>query len=513
MKLAFAVSLLWSAQIARAAQENGKALLEQGKFDQVVAALEKSVARSPNDSKARNLLGIALSRVGRQEAANEQFRKAVELNPGSIPSLKNLALSELTLGRLKESQLHFETVLRAAPKDPAAHLGMAEIEFALGRYVGAISHFNQSSGMYLHVPDYTLHYAQSCIESNQPAAALAALSKLPPSADAQIHFAAGVLLARLEQFEAAAQHFVLAESGLHDPYDAGYNLTLAYVKSKQPARAIQAGEKLLALGYKKAELYNLLSQAYEQNGQTKQAYDALRTATELEPADESNYLDLMALCLDHQNWDVSLEIADVALARLPQSYRLHLQRGAVLAMKTKFEEAEKEFLAATQAAPGIALPHVALALVKMQINKLDEAIELLRERRKAGPSDYLVNWFFAEAMNRKGVPPSSAEEKEAVEALRQAVKTNPQAEQARLLLGKFLIKRGETDLAIEQFTKAAELDPSDSSATYQLAHAYRKRGDVKRAAELFAKVSQDKAEAREQFTQRNLVRIIRDGMR
>jgi len=180
-------------------------------------------------------------------------------------------------------------------------------------------------------------------------------------------------------------------------------------------------------------------------------------------------------------------------------------------MRTEYEAAGQEFEAASRTAPQVALPYVSLALVQMQMNKMPEAIALLRERRKADPKDYLVNWFLGEALNRDGVSPGTPAEEEAVGALRQAVASNPNAEQARVLLGKLLFKRGDADQAIEQLTRALKLDPTDSSATYQLAQAYRKKGDTKRASELFAKVSQDKAEARDQFTQRNLVRIIREG--
>ena len=476
--------LLSALEAQQSGARDAAALIEQGRFEQAIPVLESILARSPNDLKARNLLGIAFSRVGRHEAANEQFRKAVDIDPHSVPSVKNLALSELA---------------------------MAELAFAKGAYADAAAHYEQSGAMYLTAPDYILHYAQTCIELNKPGPAAEALKRMPPGADAHLHFEAGLLLARLEQFGAAAQQFRVAEGGAADPYDPGYNLLLAYIKSKQSKLAIEAGERLLGRGYRKAELYNLLSQAYEQDGRTKDAYHALRTATEIDPADEGNYLDLIALCLDHQNWDLSLEIAGIALAKFPQSYRLHLHRGAVLAMRTQYEAAEREFAEASRAAPQLALPYVSLALVQMQMNRLSDAIELLRERRKAAPKDYLVNWFLAEALNRDGVSPGTPEEDEAIGALRQAVGSNPQAEQARVLLGKFLFKRGDTGHAIEQLTRALELDPGDSSATYQLAQAYRKKGDAKRADELFAKVSQEKAEAREQFTQRNLVRIIREG--
>jgi len=482
MRFAVILALISAGQTAapqNAAEGQAAALIEKGKVDDAISILRKAVATSPNDVGIHNLLGIALSRKGREEAAMEEFRKAVELDPHSLPSLKNLSLSELALGLNKQAQAHFETAIKIASRET--------------------------------LPAYALEYARASLAVNQAQSAIEALRHVPDSSDPAAHFQAGVLLAGLDQFEAAAGHFRRAMEGLPDPYEAAYNLVLAWIKSNHPDRAVEAGEELIRRAYRKPELYNLLSQAYEQSGRTKEAYGALRRATELDPTDETNYLDLIALCLDHQNWDLSLEIAGIGLSKIPGSYRLHLHRGAVLAMRTQYEDAAKDFTAAIHAAPDKTLPYVALALVKMQTNSNDEAIEILRQRRRDATPDYLTGWFLGEALNRTGVTPGTPGEEEAVAALRQAIQLNPRAQQARVLLGKFLLKRGDADGAIEQLTRALELDPTDSSAVYQLAQAYRKRGDASRASELFAKVSKEKAEAREQFNQRNLVRIIREA--
>jgi tetratricopeptide (TPR) repeat protein len=268
---------------------------------------------------------------------------------------------------------------------------------------------------------------------------------------------------------------------------------------------------LVARGNRKAELYNLLSQAYEHAERTKEAYDALRAATLADPQDESNYIDLMVLCGTHQNFDLSLEISDVAIRLIPQSYRVRLQRGVVLAMQGRFEDAEQEFLIASQLADKISLPLVALALVRMQMNHLPEAIDVLRARRKVNREDYLVNWFLGEALSRDGAAPGSPEESEAVAALEDAVRIKPNVGAPRTLLGKFLVKRGQLDRAAENFEKSLQLDPDDTTAAYQLATLYRKKGNTQRAQELFDKVSQAKSEDHDQFTQRNLVRILREG--
>ena len=87
-----------------------------------------------------------------------------------------------------------------------------------------------------------------------------------------------------------------------------------------------------------AELYNLLSRSYEAAGRTQQAYDSLRSAAQIDPKDERNYIDLMALCMDHENWELSLKISEIALNFVPSAYRVRLQRGAVFAMMGQLQE-------------------------------------------------------------------------------------------------------------------------------------------------------------------------------
>jgi Flp pilus assembly protein TadD len=108
-------------------------LVQKREFDQAISLLQQILDRSPNDLKARNLLGIALSGAGKREEANEQFNKALALDPQFVPALKNLAVNELALGQHRDARLHFEAALKVMPRDPACHWGLAEIAFAARR--------------------------------------------------------------------------------------------------------------------------------------------------------------------------------------------------------------------------------------------------------------------------------------------------------------------------------------------------------------------------------------------
>ena len=77
------------------------------------------------------------------------------------------------------------------------------------------------------------------------------------------------------------------------------------------------------------ERISFVSRAYAASGVTQSAWDALRAATELDLVEQSDSVDLVALSLDHENFDLDVETADVAVGRLPDFPCLYLQRGGL----------------------------------------------------------------------------------------------------------------------------------------------------------------------------------------
>ncbi len=486
------------------------AYIQQGRAGQAIPLLQGILSADPSDLKARNLLGIALLNMDRKEEAAAQFTKALQIDPAFNPALKNLAVAEIALGRQKEAKLHFTQLLKTVPNDPVAHLYLGEISFGEHRCADALTHYLQSGGMHLKNSEVILHFARCSVETNQPRGAEEALEQLPGDA-AQPQFEAGMLLANAKQYDAAARHFQLAQSGYPDPYKAGFNLTLVYMNGGNYPAAIQTGERL-AQQYRKGELYNLLSRAYEAGGKTQEAYDALRTATQLEPRDENNYIDLMSLCVAHENWPLSLEISEIALRHIPTAGRVRLLRGSVFAMQGRLEDAKREFVDAARLDTQSSLPNVALALLLLDMKQPGEAAGVLRARRAQNAKDYRVDWYLAEALNQEGAEPGTAAEKEAVESLGEAVRLNPKVAGPHVLLGKMLVKRGEPDRAAREFEAALKLQPDEITAAYQLALLYRKTGNTKRAEELMAMVGKaTSAPDQNPNRQRELLTIIREG--
>jgi tetratricopeptide (TPR) repeat protein len=114
-----------------------------------------------------------------------------------------------------------------------------------------------------------------------------------------------LILGRAEAYAPAAGFFASSRKRYSDPYLAGYNQLLMLIRGKSYPDAVQLFHELIAQGYQRAELYNLISEAYLKTDRVQDAYDALRTATRLEPEAEDNYVDLASVCLEYEDYPLA----------------------------------------------------------------------------------------------------------------------------------------------------------------------------------------------------------------
>jgi Flp pilus assembly protein TadD len=499
---------------ARTPVECAMPLVEQGRFDAAIAALTKALAGNPRDVRALNLLGIALTGAGQRESANRRFRQALAIDAHFQPARKNLAVNEFDSGRLAAAEPLFKAVLAELADDEVAHIHLAEIHYARKQFDRALPHYEKSGDRPLTRPAWTLHYASCLLDRREAARAITLLNRLP-SDDGASRFEAGVVLGRAREFVEAARHFAMARSTYKDAYAAGYNQVLMLIEAGDHAAAIRVAGELFEANHRTGELHNLAARAYVGSNRIQEAYDALRTAARLEPAQEQHYLDLALICLDHENFDLGMEIIDVGLRHVPAAPRLHVYRGVLLVSKGLVEQAAEEFLVARKLGPDGPVPDVALAMALMQSGQTTKAVALLRQRARTTTRDATVRYMLGLAIMRSGVSPADAAAGEAIQAFEDAVRLDPALTGPRAELGKILLARGETAKAIEQLEKASSLDPDNPAPAYLLAQAYRKSGNVDRARLLLARVSTLNAQGRgddpDRELKRTVLRIVREA--
>ena len=506
--------------IAGAAQDCGSSAYEcaafhasRGQFGEAIRLVEQMLAQAPTDLKALNLAGIALTGLGRIDEANARFREAVRLDSRFYPALKNLAINEFSAGRLEEAERHFEAVLILAPGDEVAHVHLGEIAFDRKNSAGALAHYENAGARIAQNPVWTLHYGSCLLDQHQLDRAVAVLDALP-RADADNRFDAGMILGKSGAYADAARFFGSARERYKDPGAAGYNQALMLVEAGDYDAAVRVAQEMVDRGLPSSELYNLTARAHEKAGRVKEAYDALRAATKIAPAAEENYVDLASICLDHQNFDLGLEIIDIGLQHRPDSSLLHLQRGVLMAMRAQLGPAEAEFDAARRLAPDAPAPYAGLAMIWMQTGQTDRAVDVLRQQARAR-RDHVVPYIFAVALMRSGVDPAGPGAAEAVAALQASIDANPRFAPSHSELGRLLLKRDDLAGAIRELETATALDAENTAAIYNLAQAYRRKGDRARAADLLARVTKLNAQERGDDPaadlKRTVLRIVRDG--
>lgn len=492
--LVFVCALLVSSAIAVSTTSDSYSqaefLVRQGQWEQGIALLKQLLQTEPENLKAHNLLGIALTGKGDLVAANREFEHAARIDPHFSPALKNLAINEFGQKNTKGAERHFSQALDLAPNDPVIHAYLGHIAYSRQQYRKAATHL-EKAGNLTHDPAVATELAESFIEMGQQQHAFDLLSQLDQkSLSPQQRFSLGLTLAHHELYDRAIPYFQAVKEAYPNSYDAAFNLAVCYVLTKQFSQAIAVLNATVNLGQKTAELDNLLAEALEGNQQVQEAIDALREATQLAPKDENNYVDMATLCTKYDAYDLGLQIIEVGLHYHPESDRLIFQRGVLEAMKDRFDLAENDFQLASRLAPDRNLTYVALGVSYMQTGHLPEAIRSLRQRIKEKPNDPILLYLLGDALIRSGASPGDPAFAEAHADLEESVKLNSKLAASQVDLAKLYLKENRLDEARDHLERAKAIDPKDKTAYSQLAVVYRRSGKPELASAMLNTLNQ-----------------------
>lgn len=300
----------------------------------------------------------------------------------------------------------------------------------------------------------------------------------------------GTALTRQGRFSEAIPYLLAARGHVSDGYEAGFNLALCYVATNQAKLAIPILTDLRDGGHATADVWNLLAQAYiaEQDGQ--KALDAFSKAVTLRPDSEKMYALISDACLDQQSYDLGLKVVDVGLQKLPESARLHYQRGVILTALDRFDIAKQDFDRASQLAAGTDIGYLAAAHKDLIEWDTAGAIREAREAIAKGSDNYILLSILGEALIRSGVNPGEPGFAEAQAALEKSVVERPSYARAHISLGKLYLMSARPDDAIGQLEQARTLDPRNPAVYSYLAAAYRNKGDIAEAKKALATLAQ-----------------------
>jgi tetratricopeptide (TPR) repeat protein len=441
-------------------------------------AQELAVAR-PSDPRAWTLQGIALQRLDRPAESLKAFEHALQIDPSNVAALQSAAQLEFQAGS-PEALPYLEKLLEISPDDQTAHAMMASLAFERKDCGTTVEHYQRSFPL---------------VADDLPA-----LSQL------------GACLAHLNR-PAEALEIYQRIAGLR-PQDAEalYYLGLAQYGVQHYKDAIRTLLPLTEAGPEKqrAAALNLIAAVYEADQQTPLAVAALQRAIALTPGDRNNYLDLATLSLDHGAFKLGVDVLNAGLHAVPNSANLYLERGVLEVQMGQYAEANADFQKAADLNPLENLNSVALGIALLQENKLDESVQVVKQRLAKAPDDATLNYLLAELLIRTGVKPATPSFQEAKDAALRAVHSNPEFTLAEDVLTELYLRAGEVDQAEVTARLALQSDPNDQSALYHLIVCLRGKGDRTELPKLVQRLAEATAGLREQEKARSRFKLVEE---
>lgn len=165
------------------------------------------------------------------------------------------------------------------------------------------------------------------------------------------------------------------------------------------------------------------------------------------------------------------------VAANPECGTSHYNLAAGLMGQKKYNEAEKELLAAIDCSPSLAEAYVQLGGICLQRGDLDGCFECNKQATKARAG------FFEGYGNMGFIHLQKGEAEEAIAALKKALTFNSRFIQAHSTLASAYLMSGLIDESIEANLKVIELDPNFAITYNNLAIAYLEKGEYDKAVE------------------------------
>jgi Tfp pilus assembly protein PilF/predicted AlkP superfamily phosphohydrolase/phosphomutase len=149
--------------------------------------------------------------------------------------------------------------------------------------------------------------------------------------------------------------------------------------------------------------------------------------------------------------------------------------GVAFMAEGRYEEAEREFLAGLESAPGSPMLTMNLGLALRFQGREDEAIERFRSAVRHPITERMAGHLLAQALLERG------ELAEAERLLRNVLVREPDAAEVRNTLGQLLERQDRVEEARDEYLEAVELDPNAALPRNNLGNLARRRGDLDQA--------------------------------
>jgi tetratricopeptide (TPR) repeat protein len=428
-------------------------------YDQALQQASAALTGAPKDYRLWTLKGIVFSIQGNDQESLRAFDRALAMAPDYSAALKG-EVQIYAKTQDKRAIPLLERILKTEPKDETAHEMLALMEQTQGDCAAADEHFGFIVDAIEKHPRSLAAYGSCLVQTGHP--------------------------------EKAVPVFQQLVAALPEQTFAKYDLAVVLVETKQNQAAIDTLEPLLTAGNADPDLLSLAADAYEASGNTPKAVALQRQAIVLDPRNAAYYTSFAAICLDHDSFQVGVDMIDAGLKYISNDPSLYLSRGLLYAQMAQYDKAEADFKTAERLDAKQSISAYALDLAELEKNNSEGALAQIRAQLKLHPESALLHYLLAKQlssqMSNSSAEAASKVSDEAQQAALQAVKLKPDMTEARDLLATMYTDSAQYGLAIEQCRLALQTNPGDQTAIYHLIVALRHAGSEEQRAEIPALV-------------------------
>jgi len=434
-------------------------LIRSQAYDEALQKAQLALAATPKDYRLWTLKGIVLSMQGNDADALRAFDQALKISPNYPAALKAEVQIYSKTQDTRAIPL-LERILKTDPNDETAHEMLALLYGKQGDCAAADDQFALSTETVAKHPNSLEAYGSCLVQTGQPEKAVAVF----------------------QQLVAALPHQAYPK----------YDLAVVLVATKQNRAAVEILEPLLAIEPADPEVLSLAADAYEASGDTPKAVALLRQAIVLNPRNTPYYTSFAEICLDHDSFQVGIDMIDAGLKYIQDDPSLYLSRGLLYAQIAQYDKAEADFKTAERLDAKQSISALALDLAELQQNNSESALTQIRAQLKLHPESAPLHYLLARQLSNQisdsATEASGKVSDEVLQSALQAVRLKPDMIEARDLLASMYTDSGQYSLAIEQCRLALQTNPGDQTAIYHLIVALRHAGGVEERAEIPALV-------------------------
>ena len=320
------------AEAVNSTFDEGLAAHQAGRLTEARRAYETVLAREPTHFDALHLLGVVCVQSRETERGAALIERAIGVSPDDAAAHVNLAMALTALGRFEAATRSCDAALALDPGSAGAHSNRGNALMAMGRVHDALACYDRVIALTPDYPEGHYNRANALRDLRRLGAALASYERaiaLKPTYIEALNNRAGVLAALGRAEDALAAYDAAIAAG---PDSAETHANRAKILNDlwRSEAALAASERAIALAPRHAEAHNHRAIALHELGRTEAALAVWRQVIALRPDHAKAHHNIGMALQTLRRPAEAVAAYDRALALAPDFSEAHLNRASSL---------------------------------------------------------------------------------------------------------------------------------------------------------------------------------------